>query len=34
MPYLDIVNDGDLVNDVDLNAGAAVQLDKLRRLNA
>jgi hypothetical protein len=36
MPYLDgsyVVNDGDLVDDVDLDAGADVGLDKFRRLN-
>jgi hypothetical protein len=37
MPYLDganVVNDGDLVNDVDLDAGADVELDEFRQLNA
>jgi hypothetical protein len=37
MPYLDgadVVDDGALVDDVDLDAGAAVELDKFRRLNA
>jgi hypothetical protein len=37
MPYLDgaeVVDDGDLVDDVDLDAGAVVELDKFRRLNA
>jgi hypothetical protein len=37
MPYLDgaeIVDDGDLVNDVDLDAGANVELDKFRQLKA
>jgi hypothetical protein len=36
MPYLDgtdVVNDGDLVDDVDLDAGAAVELDEFRQLN-
>jgi hypothetical protein len=30
----DVVNDGDLVDDVDLDAGAAVELDQFRQLNA
>jgi hypothetical protein len=37
MPYLDgadVVHDGDLVYDVDLDAGANIELDKFRRLNA
>jgi hypothetical protein len=37
MPYLDcadVVNDGDLVNAIDLGAGALVELDKFRQLNA
>jgi hypothetical protein len=37
MPYLDganVVNDGDLVNDVDLDAGADVELDEFSQLNA
>jgi hypothetical protein len=36
MPYLDgahVVDDGDLVDDVDLDAGAVVALDEFRRLN-
>jgi hypothetical protein len=36
MPYLDgadVVDDGYLVNAVDLGAGADVELDKFRRLN-
>jgi hypothetical protein len=37
MPYLDgddIVEDGDLVDEFDLDAGAAVELDKFRQLKA
>jgi hypothetical protein len=37
MPYLDgadVVNDGDLVDDVDLDAGADVELDEFRQLKA
>jgi hypothetical protein len=37
MPYLDgadVVNDSDLVNDVDLDAGANVGLAEFRQLNA
>jgi hypothetical protein len=37
MPYLDgadVVNDGDLVNDVNLDDGANVELDEFRQLYA
>jgi hypothetical protein len=36
MPYFDgaDVDEGDLVEDVDLDASADVELDKFRRLNA
>jgi hypothetical protein len=37
MPYhdgADVVDDGDLVNDVDLDAGGVVELDKFRQPNA
>jgi hypothetical protein len=37
MSYLDgaeVVDDGDLVNDVDLDDGANLELDEFRRLNA
>jgi hypothetical protein len=37
MPYLDgadVVDDGDPVDDVDLDAGADVELDEFRRLNS
>jgi hypothetical protein len=37
MPYLDgadVVDDGDLVNDVDLDAGANVELYEFWQLNA
>jgi hypothetical protein len=37
MPYLDgtnVVDDGDLVNDVEPDAGAVVELDEFRQLNA